>query len=306
MRKKLSISLILVFSLVFVGAFSYRRSKILGFRQYLDPEPVTLVAVGDVMLGRSVNTGMIRRDDWTWPFVQTASYLNQADVTFGNLESPFGERCNPTDSGMVFCADKRSVAGLQRAGFDVMSLANNHDLNQGQIGLEMSNNWLEEHQILGVTETEVEYLQVNNLTLAFLAFDDVSHRINEIEMARRISEAKMISDVVVVSVHWGWEYQAEPNERQVRLGRAMIEAGAKVVIGHHPHWTQTVEEYKEGVIVYSLGNFVFDQMWSEETRLGDVMEFTLSAEGVESYLIKEVKIFEYGQPRWVESNYREI
>src|SRR5690606_2415251 len=111
--------------------------------------------------------------------------------------------------------------------------------------------------------------------------------------------AAMISDMVIVSVHWGVEYKAKPNQRQILLGRAMIDAGADVVLGHHPHWTQTVEEYQDGVIIYSLGNFIFDQMWSEETRRGDVVEFKLDKTGVLGYQVKPIKIYDYGQPRWI-------
>lgn len=298
MRK---IWLVLVGCLFVGGVFYQERGRILGFRELIEKKQrIKLVTVGDVMLGRSVNTAMVRRKDWKYPFLEVGEYLQRADIVFGNLESPFGESCPYTDVGMIFCADKRSVEGLVWSGFGVMSLENNHSLNQGVRGYELSESWLEENEIRGLSRDEVEIIETGGLKVGFLAFDDVSKRIDQKKMIELVLDTKRKVDVVVVSVHWGWEYRDKPNERQVILGRAMVDNGADVVLGHHPHWIQTVEEYKNGVIVYSLGNFVFDQMWSEETRLGLVGEFWLGKNGVEDYGFKRVKIFEYSQPRWEE------
>lgn len=275
--------------------------RVLGFREVMEkPAKIELVAAGDVMLGRSVNEGMVRRKDWKYPFRETRELLVQGDITFGNLESPFGESCPPVDSGMVFCADERAISGLVWAGFDALSLENNHKLNQAKSGLDNTEEWVEENGVLGVREGEIEILERNGVRVAILATDDVSQRIDEEALGALIAKAKKLADVVVVSVHWGWEYNAVANARQERLGHLMVDNGADLVLGHHPHWVQNVEEYKNGWIVYSLGNFVFDQMWSEKTREGLVGVFELSKEGVEDYQFHKVKIYDYAQPRWEE------
>jgi len=260
---------------------------------------VTMTAVGDVMTGRSVNVASIKRDDFAWPFRETLSLTANADITVGNLETPIIDNCKPTDSGMVFCADKRTVEGLVFAGFDVLSLANNHSLNQGVDGLLETDHLLAEKGIKGLIEGEGVVVERKGKRFGFWSLDHVSHVVDEKKMAQSLLESD--ADVKVIIIHWGAEYTHTPHESQVRLGKAFIDAGADVVIGAHPHWTQPVERYGEGVIFYSLGNFVFDQMWSEETRMGEVAQIRFGFDGEKltsiDYEMKPVKIFDYGQPR---------
>lgn len=277
-----------------------------GFGELLttaSPQPtptptVRLLAVGDVMLGRSVNTKMVSKADWKYPFLETAEFLKTADITFGNLESPFGFTCPISNEGFVFCADRRSVEGLVYAGFDVMSLANNHINNQGSEGVKLTEEVLTTYTIAGITHGNYEIFESNGITVGIIAYDATMQTIDIEQLKATVSVLKNKSDIVVVSFHWGVEYVTEPSKEQVELGRAAIDAGGSLVIGHHPHWIQSVEEYNDGVIVYSLGNFVFDQMWSEETRTGHVGEFVLTDEGVASYQFKLVKIYDYAQPRF--------
>ena len=259
---------------------------------------ITLIAVGDVMLGRSVNTRMLKYQDWQFPFLETAEVLRQADLTFGNLESPFGFECPPIDEGFIFCADQRSVVGLTYAGFDVLSLANNHALNQGQDGLELSKEILQENGIANASFGESTVVEVKGLKIGFVMFDDTSNGVAVEDVQAKVKQLAQEADVVAASFHWGVEYVAQPNAGQEELARAAIDAGASLVLGHHPHWVQTIEEYNGGLIYYSLGNFVFDQMWSEETKTGMVAEIELTSEGVVSHSERTVKIFEYAQPRW--------
>ncbi len=279
-------------SLVVVGL----RGSILG-----EKDGVLLVAVGDVMLGRSVNTTMVRKNNWRYPYEATAKELHAADVVLGNLEAPLAENCPHTDMGMVFCADKRATAGLKWAGFRVMSIANNHIFNQGKKGFEETMKWLRENGIGAVGEGYREQTIVNGVKIGWLAGDDVTKRVDDEELTKAVAAAKQENDVVVVSMHWGSEYTKTPNARQKDLGRKLIDAGADLVIGHHPHWVQTVEKYNDGIIAYSLGNFVFDQMWSEETRKGVIAKFWLGKEGVKDYAFLPVKIYDYAQPR-IENN----
>jgi poly-gamma-glutamate synthesis protein (capsule biosynthesis protein) len=264
-----------------------------------------MAAVGDVMLSREVHNQMVKRDDFSWPFLETADILAKADLTVGNLEAPLLEICPPMTNRMIFCAEDESIEGMEMAGFDVWSLANNHILNQGQAGLQETERILGRAGMLGVAEGEVEIVEVEGVIVGWMGFDAVWKELDEAAMRVEVASASAETDVLVVMMHWGVEYVATPTAQQVRMGRGLVDAGADVVLGSHPHWTQPVEEYKDGLIFYSLGNFVFDQMWSEETRLGEIALLKLKVLDSElltmEYETVPVRVYEYGQPRVIDS-----
>ncbi len=267
----------------------------------------TLVFGGDVMLGRSVNTRMLKYSDFTWPFLKISTLLSQADLTLVNLESPFRSGCKESDSGMVFCADPRSIEGLLAAGVDVVNLANNHIDNQGKEGITETLEILNKNNIVSVGvdprdhPTPSNIFTIKNTKIAFLGFDDIRPVSSEVTSATpeniktQIAEAKKMSDLVVATFHWGSEYSSH-NSGQEYLAHLAIDSGADLVIGHHPHWVQEFEEYKSKPIYYSLGNLVFDQMWSDKTRNGLVVRFTYTGSDLLNREEFPIKIFDYGQP----------
>jgi poly-gamma-glutamate synthesis protein (capsule biosynthesis protein) len=202
--------------------------------------------------------------------------------------------------GMIFCADPQSIEGLKFAGFDVLTLANNHIFNYGRSGFEETKELLQDQDLEGLGEGEFYRTGIEGIKIGFLAMDDVSKKL-EVAQVEQIEKVAKEVDVLVVSIHWGAEYRSEPTSRQKELAHKLIEAGAKVIIGHHPHWVEGVEEYKGGVIFYSLGNFVFDQMWSEQTRKGVVARIWLEKEGVAGYELLPIRIYDYSQPRFENS-----
>lgn len=282
----------------------------------IEKKPVVFIFGGDVMLSRQVNSRMVKYDDYTWPFLKIADFLQSADLTMINLESPFINTKDyfvPTGSFM-FKADPRAIEGLLLAGIDLVSLANNHSLNQGRIGLQESFSILNEAgiQYIGAGNNEIEARQaeiseINGEHFAFLAYaypDDNSVAINNQAGIANMDINKMQADVkrlkedgkiVIVNMHAGIEYVTEPNWQQTNFARAAIEAGAEAVIGHHPHWPQAFEIYQDKPIIYSLGNLVFDQMWSLETRQG-LLAKLIWQDGWEKIQLIPVKIYDYGQP----------
>ena len=202
---------------------------------------------------------------------------------------------------MIFCGQAKSVEGLVEAGFDVMSLANNHSLNYGSDGLEESARILTENNILAVTSNLTWWGKLGDKDLAVLAADDVTSAVDMEMMTAAIHEATESAELVMAIMHWGAEYQATPSARHVEMGHELVDAGVDVVLGSHPHWVQSAEEYNGGIILYSLGNFVFDQMWSEETRQGAIGEIEVTFVDDElahmSYDLIPIKIYDYGQPR---------
>jgi poly-gamma-glutamate synthesis protein (capsule biosynthesis protein) len=185
------------------------------------------------------------------------------------------------------------VAGLSLAGIDVVSTANNHARDRGSYGLQFTLDWLTNHGIAvagtGKTAAEAHAGAVvvrKGVRFGFLAYTydanngnhkDIDPRIAVLDVdAMRRDVAAMLrrAAVVIVSMHAGNEYQPQPNKQQRDFARAAIDAGAQVVVGHHPHVRQPMERYAGGVIFYSLGNLVFDQFQRTETQIGSLADLT--------------------------------
>ena len=269
------------------------------------PPTITLVAVGDVMLARDLVVLMDRHGS-TYPFERVAPILAGADIAVANLEGTFTERGTPADKTYVFRTPPRHAVGLARAGIDVVSLANNHTLDYGSAGLRDTIAALDSAGIAhsGAGESDVAarrpaILEVRGLRIAFLSYaatgDAVAAALGVAGVAwgtvETISEdvrrAAEQADVVVVSLHAGNEYADEPSSTQQSLAQAAVEAGAMVVLGHHPHVLQRWELGRPWLIAYSLGNFVFDLDCDDLAQLGPApfqtvgLKVSLSARGVE-------------------------
>lgn len=295
---------------------SFPLSPIVNSRSYFPSFPktqpqTTFVAVGDIMLGRYVNVKMLQYKDFRYPFLKTADILSSADITFGNLESPIVAKCPTTSVGMIFCGRPEAIEGLKFAGFDVLSLANNHILNYGQNGLEQTQNFLSQSNVLYSPLSSSKssgpgnptVYQINNLTFGFLAFNLLdralifTHDREKLSIAKIINDSAKTVDILVVSLHWGNEYDKEPSAWQKDLAHQIIDSGAKIIIGHHPHVIQPTKEYHNGLIFYSLGNFVFDQPWSEETKKGEIAKIIFEGKNVKSYKLIPVYIKDSSQPQ---------
>ena len=238
---------------------------------------VTFAAVGDVMLARGIGK-RITENSTKWPFAHVRDKLRAADLTFCNLEFPFTHDGLKVNKPFCFKGDPANVACLTDAGFDIVSLANNHTLDCGRDGLTDTMRTLDAASVAyagaGPTEADARaprILTVNGLRIAILARNAwlpeiVWYRTDAPTIAPldpdtiedEIRAAARQADVVIVSVHWGEEFAKHPCPDQIDLAHKMIDAGANLVIGHHTHTLQPIEEYHKGVIAYSLGNFVFD------------------------------------------------
>lgn len=245
----------------------------------------TLLFVGDIMLSRSVGDAMVARNDWVWPFARIASVTAAADLTFGNLETTVSVRGEQLGCGYCFRADPRVVGGLRAGGFDVLSVANNHIWDYGPDAFSDTLRHLSAADIAPVGAGRAPLLRtVAGTRVAYLAYTDLLpasactggvNCYDPVRMPEDIAAAAAAADVVVVSFHTGTEYQP-PDERQRRIYRAAIDAGADLVVGHHPHVVQATERYQGGFIAYSLGNFIFDQTFSAETMRGMLLTVTVA------------------------------
>jgi poly-gamma-glutamate synthesis protein (capsule biosynthesis protein) len=249
-----------------------------------DPPPeasLTLILVGDVMLGRGAAQAL--DGDWEAAFTEVRPWLGEGSdrpgqrqarsVAFANLESPL-TTLPQIVGGYDLRAPPEAVAALHVAGFDAVSLANNHALDAGEAGLRETASTLRGVGIIPWMEaTPMVIAQVPSVR--GLAFDDSAVPLDIASAAAAVADAAAQAEVVVVSIHWGGEYQAAPSARQQAIASALSEAGARVIAGHGPHVLQRVERMGETLVAYSLGNFLFDQHYPLDCRWGAILRVTL-------------------------------
>jgi hypothetical protein len=258
---------------------------------------ITFLAAGDIMLSRNVARKMKEAgQDGFLPFRNLDALLTSTDFNFANLESPFsGSDKYIFKSEFIFNAPTWARSGLNQYNFKVLSLANNHILNQDKEGIDYTINYLGEVGLKGVGAGDSldeawlgKTFSIKGVTVGFIAAvypqggeadDHVAQITDTDQLAKSITELKTRADFVVVSMHAGEEYTRTPNRQQIDFAHTAIDNGADIVIGAHPHWIQTTEQYKGKYIFYSLGNFVFDQMFSQDTREGLTLKITLEKQG---------------------------
>ena len=284
----------------------------------IPPVPLTLSFVGDIMLDRGVRRSVEKNGagDWAWLF-QSVSHLKDSDILFGNLEGPISVRGENVGSQYSFRFDPAVAEALATAGFDVLSVANNHAGDWSRVAFSDTLDYLNRVGIIavggGLNEAEasaVKIIERDGQKIGFLAASDVGPAwlaatpeqsgillANNPNLADLISLAASQVDPLVVSFHFGDEYQPTPSARQQALAHLAIEAGAKIVVGHHPHVAQAIEYYQDGVIAYSLGNFIFDQYFSPETMRGTVLRVKLLGNQVGAVETETVTLNENYQPQ---------
>lgn len=266
---------------------------------------ITLIVTGDVIPARSVNFQATQRKNFLWPFEKTAYVLKSTDMTFINLETPLIKNCRLTQEGMRFCGSDKHIEGLKFAGVDIASLANNHSANYGKEGIDETKKLLEENGISVTGLNGTAYKEIEGVKFAFLGFNDIEKTppvssAEEEKIKNEINEARGNADVVIVQFHWGTEYVTAPEQRQRYLGKLAIDSGADLVIGNHPHWIKPVEFYRNKLITYAHGNFVFDQEWSQKTKEGVVGKYTFYGKDLIDAEFLPVEIKDYGQPYFLE------
>jgi poly-gamma-glutamate synthesis protein (capsule biosynthesis protein) len=277
---------------------------------------VTFVGVGDILLGRSLGARMEKSGNYTQAFRGISPLLTAADITFGNLEGPFcGQPPYPAE-GMTFRVRPRAIEALTFAGFDVVSVANNHLGDGGNACLRFTLSHLESAGIgaagAGLTYADAHapaILVRHGIRFAFLAFtyadwndspgstQPVVPGRNPENVRRDVAAALTQADVVIVSLHDGAEYTRRVARETMEFARAAIDAGAVLVLGHHPHVPQRIEMYKHGWIFYSLGNFVFQQYTPPETQHALIARVTFAGARIEHVEAIPAVIEYHSRPR---------
>jgi Bacterial capsule synthesis protein PGA_cap len=248
--------------------------------------------------------------------------ISGADIAVANFENPAPDQSSYHTSGTRFTADPRLIPGLVDAGIDYVSIANNHIGDAGDLGILQT--------IANLKKNGLKYsgagkdlaaarkpamLKAGGTTVAILGYDAIAkgyfagpdeigsaqlslrHATTDIQRARAAG-----ADLVIVFPHWGIEYRNKPFEAQQQLARSIIDAGADMIIGNHAHWIGAVEIYKGKPIWYALGNFVFDQSWSEPTMEGLTLELTFQGAELRQIRMRPHVILDKAQPNFLDPN----
>jgi poly-gamma-glutamate synthesis protein (capsule biosynthesis protein) len=251
-----------------------------------------IYAVGDIMLGEQPlcnNFGVssvIKRRGTDYLFDNVRSLFNDGDIVFGNLEcSIMSEDSANGQEPKFFCAEPNVIEGLKNANFNVLSVANNHIMENTDVLFWNTVQLLRGNSIhpVGIAN-EIEIIDVKGYKIAFLAYsfieDDIPNSgynkiYSEEPILRDMQRIRSDVDLIIISLHWGYEYVPYPSPDQIRIGRKLVDAGADIILGGHPHVTQSYEIYKNRPIFYSLGNFIFDHTYIPTTQESFIAEITL-------------------------------
>jgi poly-gamma-glutamate synthesis protein (capsule biosynthesis protein) len=286
--------------------------------------PITVAAVGDVMLARSVAATMSESDPAA-PFAGVREILASAALAVANLECAIASGGTPEPKSYTFRAPPIAATSLAAAGVDAVGLANNHSLDYGVDGLRETLAYLSANRVAssGAGETLAAALAPAVLErfgarIAVLGFADVPSEAgydmgawaagpaspgiawaDPETVVAAVAAAAADAHIVIVMVHFGQEYATEPSDAQRAIARAAIDAGADLVVGSHPHVLQPLEPYGGGLIAYSLGNFVFDGFEGQSNETA-ILRVAFGATGVEAWELIPARIGWDGLPTLVE------
>jgi poly-gamma-glutamate capsule biosynthesis protein CapA/YwtB (metallophosphatase superfamily) len=247
----------------------------------------SLVFFGDIMLGRGVAEAHAA-GDWESVLQSLHPVTRAADLALANLESPIGcDSTLPSDPRSL-AAPPGAAKALGSAGMDVLSTANNHALDAGPDGRRCSIHALAALGIDAINSFSIPVEKtIRGLRMVFLALDFIGDKPPEAvgELERAIRRAHGAGKVVVVSLHWGLEYQSGHDSFQEQIAARLVDAGADILWGHHPHVVQEIEWRKGSLILYSLGNAVFDQREPDPVRRGTLVWADVDRRGARSIMI---------------------
>ncbi|MDP2709295.1 MAG: CapA family protein [bacterium] len=255
-------------------------------------EEISFAFAGDVMLGRNVGD-RFQKNNFKDLFVNfDAGAFSGKDIVWLNLEGPISDKQvkqNPADHSLVFNFSREAIEALKYLKITTAGLANNHTDNQGQAGLSKTKEILKQAKIEAngepntISEAGIVRYRQGELTVALIAVNALYGRTDG--MGELIKREKGKNNFVIVLPHWGSEYQTAHGAGQEKMAKNWIAAGADLIIGMHPHVVQDAQLINGKLVFYSLGNFIFDQMFSAETQQGLILSGTISADELKIKLV---------------------
>ncbi|MDD4271580.1 MAG: CapA family protein [Patescibacteria group bacterium] len=252
---------------------------------------ISFFFAGDAMFGRNVGY-KFQKNNFIDLFANfDKAILEEADIAWLNLEGPVSDKevtQRPQDHSLVFNFSRETIEALKYLKITTAGLANNHTDNQGQKALAKTKEILEEARIdwngepNKISEDGIRRYQQGDLSVALISVNALYGAKGVEEL---IKEEKNKNNFVIVLPHWGNEYETSHNANQEKLARAFIAAGADLIIGGHPHVVQDAQVINGKLVFYSLGNFIFDQMFSAETQQGLILSGVIIAEKIKIKLV---------------------
>lgn len=233
-----------------------------------------LLFTGDILLGREVPREITLKNGQS-PWSHMGSLFKEADWVMGNFEGSIGShsQCRGKDPTLCFAIKPSTIEYLQQADFTAVSLENNHSADLGEMAKKNTRRLLMDRGIAALDFVHSPgFLKLNNKIIAFIAVTNVPGQdgkkitIHSHELRQKIRLAKSLSNWVIISIHWGVELSDWPNSKQKELAKWLIQQGADLIIGHHPHIIQNPECLLGRPVFYSLGNHVFDQKYLETKK----------------------------------------
>lgn len=275
-----------------------------------DVTETKILFVGDVMLGRYVET-LIKENSSAYPFIGMDSLTGRYDHVIGNFEAPIAKEHTQTKpESFRFSIATTSITSLGEY-FSAFSLANNHTFDQEDEGLIFTQQQLAKETVNtfglpnSVGTSSVLITQHGDKKIALVGLNAVS-KIDATSTLQLLSSLNTSSDMQIFYMHWGTEYELTHNHTQEELAHMLIDNGADLIIGHHPHVVQDIAMYKGVPIFYSLGNFVFDQYFDEQVQIGLGVELSLRNEEVSYRLIPFTSLHSQSSPRLMTVAEREL
>ncbi|MBI5221375.1 MAG: CapA family protein [Candidatus Magasanikbacteria bacterium] len=236
----------------------------------------SILNFGDLMLDRNVKKQIDKNGvDYIFEKLAGDDNLLTADpsVIEANLEGSFANKRRPTTKSIAFRFDPKFIDTLKKYHLNVFNLANNHSFDMTTEGFRETQANLKKAGIsfygqqYKVNDENLLVKQIGDFKFGLIGLDDTINKVNILKVKELIKKAKEKGvEIIMINIHWGDEYKEFSNSHQRQLGHALIDSGADVIIGHHPHVVEEMEIYKNHPIFYSLGNFVFDQYFSVPTQ----------------------------------------
>lgn len=261
-----------------------------------------LVLVGDLMLARNVEVVLYEKG-FTYPYLGVKKVLTDS-LAVANFEGAIPNIHKPTnDFGFKFSVSESVLEGLVASGFRYLSLANNHSADFGDDGYINTIDTLETrgfsafgHSVI-ISTSSLGYANINGVPVSIININATYGYPTTSTIEHWLNVAGQNSEFILVYIHWGDEYELVSNQEQRQFGKFLIDHGAQLVVGHHPHVVQEIESYEGGLIFYSLGNFVFDQYFSSDVQVGLVLSLEFRDETTLVELIPVTSQYSRAQPQ---------
>jgi|AntRauTorcE11897_2_1112592.scaffolds.fasta_scaffold02738_3 poly-gamma-glutamate synthesis protein (capsule biosynthesis protein) len=268
----------------------------------------SVLFVGDVLLARNTEHLMrIHGNDYPYRSLSFSEVANRPAVV-GNFEASMPKIHKQTPTHMLtFSVASTFIPPLALAGFTHMSLANNHTFDYSQSGYNNTQTTLDQNGIVSfghpnmLNKSSIEYVEIDKKVVAIIAVHTLQRLPTYSELKEVFSYATARSDLQVAYVHWGTEYAASHNTRQREAAERFVDAGADLVIGHHPHVVQDIELVHGVPVFYSLGNYIFDQYDSVATQEGLMLHLEFSQEQPRVSLLPVTSVGTLSQPRYMQT-----